>query len=143
MTTRTVGARRGLRAALLPLLVAFLVLSMSQPAVAHVVDQRTVMFDARGETRGSFSYSHATGEQNAFVLADRRGDGYNVSVTIKRKSGSSWVVWKTMSATNEPTQVRFCSIPGGQVQLTLQTWVIGDGLSRTEKQYWTTTACNH
>jgi hypothetical protein len=143
MTTSTVGARRRLRTALFPVLVALLMLSMSQPAVAHDESQRTVMFDSRGDSRGSFAYGHHTGNQNKFLLNDYRGDGYNVSVIIKRKSGSSWVLWKTMSATNETTSVSFCSIPGRDVKLTLQTWVIDDGLSLSETRYWTTTACNH
>jgi hypothetical protein len=142
MTTSTVGGHRRLGVALFAL-VAVLLLSMSEPAFAHDEARRTNLYDRLGNPRGSFSYSHHTGNQNVFALADNRSDGYNVSVFIERKSGSSWVVWKTMSATNQTTRHSFCSVPGGQVKLTLQTWVISDGLSRTETQYWNTTACNH
>ncbi len=142
MTPSTVSARRGLRAALFAL-VALLALSIGAPAVAHDEGRSTVLFDRLGNQRGSFAYGHHTGNQNTFVLSDHRGDGYNVSVTIQRKSGSSWVVWRSMSATNESTRLSFCSIPGGQVKLILRTWVISDGLSWTETMYWNTTACNH
>jgi len=123
------------------MLPTLLVFSMGQPAFAHDEGQTTRMYDSVGNPRGGFSYGHHTGSQNRYSLDDYRGDAYNVSVVIDRKVGSSWVLLKSMSATNAVTHFDTCL--GGEVRLTLQTWVIDDGLSYTETQHWRTTDCNH
>jgi hypothetical protein len=123
------------------MLSTVLVFSAGQPAFAHDEAQYTQMFDSLGNRRGSFAYGHHTGALNRYSLADYHGDAYNVSVVIDRKQGSSWVLLKAMSMTNGTTHFDTCS--GGQVRITLQTWVISDGLSYTETQFWLTTACNH
>ena len=126
----------------LAVLVALLVFAMGKPAIAHDSAWQTQMYDRLGTWRGTFSYGHSYRSTNFFLLSDRGGDNYNVSVTIQRESGTSWVHWRTMSATNTSSRVTFCSIPGGRVRLTLQTWVISDGLSYTEVQYRSTSVCH-
>jgi hypothetical protein len=144
MMTRTVSANRGLRAlsALVALLVfsTLLVFSSGEPAFAHDEGWSTRLYDSRGNVRGIFSYGHHTGSQNVFSLGDYSGDNYNVSVTIQRKSGTSWVTYKAMSATNQTTRFYFCV--GGEMRFIFRVWVISDGLSSTETQYRIISACH-
>lgn len=140
MTMSSVGAKRGLYA-VLSALVALVVFAVGKPAFAHDEGWSGLIYDSLGNQRGSFAYGHHTGSSNVFRLSDRSSDGYNVTMSIDRKSGTSYVHWATMSATNGQTSKWFCW--GGQVRLTIQTWVISDGLSRTETQYRSVTDCNH